>query len=168
MPSVSGIHDYPPDSSRLRELMECIEEIHDFTSGLSRDDFVKNKLVYRATLKNLQIIGDCTDTILPEQRKRYPQIPWQCIASLGRKIVRSRNGVNSQMIWDMLQNEMPLLQAAVEELLAGLEDSQHHELAETQDSQDTANQAEGDSASVWAHPNRSSTIDPASPKSAQD
>lgn len=121
MRKVSGVGSGVREDVRLRELMECIEEIQQFTAGMSLDEFLADKLSYQATLKNLQLIGNCVHTIPLDQRKRFPDVPWQCIGSLGRKIIRSRYGINSQVLWNMLWKELPTLKDAVTVLISAQE-----------------------------------------------
>ena len=45
------------DKERLNHIIESIDNIFEFTANLSFEDFVANKMVKFAVIKNLEIIG---------------------------------------------------------------------------------------------------------------
>ncbi|MEX2233934.1 MAG: HepT-like ribonuclease domain-containing protein [Cyclobacteriaceae bacterium] len=42
----------------IKDILTCIEHLHDYTADLSFDDFASNFMVVEACLYNIQIIGE--------------------------------------------------------------------------------------------------------------
>ena len=56
-----------PDSSRvadyLRHVLEAIERIRKYTSGMNEEDFYSSQLVQDAVIRNIEIIGEAARNI---------------------------------------------------------------------------------------------------------
>lgn len=44
----------------LLHILECIERIKEYTFGFNQEDFLTNKLVQDAVIRNFEIIGEAT------------------------------------------------------------------------------------------------------------
>lgn len=60
------------DNGRIQDMLEHAQNIMDFVEGVAFEDFVKDKILYFALVKNLEIIGEAA----------YP-CPWICIGRTG-------------------------------------------------------------------------------------
>ncbi len=55
----------------LTDILDCIDRIERYTTGLSYEDFIKNEMVIDAVTRNLEIIGEASKNIPPELHARY-------------------------------------------------------------------------------------------------
>jgi len=55
----------------INDMLECIERIEKYVSGLSYDDFIKDDKTKDAVVRNLEIIGEAANQIPVDIRKRY-------------------------------------------------------------------------------------------------
>jgi len=53
----------------LHHILEAIGSIEKYISGLKREDFLKNRLIQDATVRNLEIIGEGHGTEHLQRRK---------------------------------------------------------------------------------------------------
>ena len=60
----------------LEDMIDCCQKIIDYTSGLDMPVFKDTSLVYDATLRNLEILGEAAKNIPEDIRGRYPQVEW--------------------------------------------------------------------------------------------
>lgn len=67
-----------------REWRFCIDDMIAFagkvlayTAGLDQAAFVANALVYDATLRNLELIGEAATHVPDAVRQAHPQVPWR-------------------------------------------------------------------------------------------
>ena len=61
----------------LTDILDCIDRIERYTTGLSYEDFIKNEMVIDAVTRNLEIIGEASKNIPPELLARYSAIDWK-------------------------------------------------------------------------------------------
>ena len=63
----------------LDDMIAFAERVQAYTAGLDRDTFAVDTLVYDATLRNLELIGEAATHLPHHVRQAYPQIPWRMI-----------------------------------------------------------------------------------------
>ena len=54
----------------VADMREFCARIAEYTDGLSREEFEKTRLVYDATLRNLELIGEAARNV-PDESSRY-------------------------------------------------------------------------------------------------
>ena len=105
----------------LRDILDAITKIQFFVAGVQVDDFVQADEKAYAVVLALEMIGEAAKQIPASERKRYSQIPWREIAGMRDKIAHHYFGVNRYLVWQTVQNDLPPLQSAVNQMLADLE-----------------------------------------------
>jgi len=70
-----------------------------------------------AVLHNLFVLGEAAKGVAPEVRDRYPGIPWRGLTGLRDVVGHEYFGVDDEVIWDVVKNQLPKL---IEELRRAL------------------------------------------------
>ena len=70
-----------------------------------------------ATLRKLEVIGQAVKNLSEETKARQPQIPWKQIAGLRDKVIHDYFGVNLDIVWAVVEQELPKLAQAIWALL---------------------------------------------------
>ena len=102
----------------LEDILEAIEKVLKYTVGLSQGEFFQDEKTLDAVVRNLEIIGEAAKTIPPEIRSRYSSVDWKRIAGLRDILIHQYFGIDSEIIWDIVQNKLPLLEKQVKQMLA--------------------------------------------------
>ena len=102
----------------LQDILNASENIADYTSGLSFGAFSGDKMRVNAVERNLEIIGEAVKGIPHEIRNNSPDIDWRGYAGLRDILIHQYFRVNLNVIWDVVENELPLLRQEVTNILA--------------------------------------------------
>ena len=92
-------------NSILRYCMDCTK----------LDDFQANSMCVEACVFNLMQIGELAKTELSDEIKlSMTSIPWKQIYGLRNRIVHGYSGVDMNIIWDVIQNDLVPLKNELE------------------------------------------------------
>lgn len=70
----------------IEDIIDSIEKIERFISGLNIETFSCDELIRDAVLRNLEVIGEASKNIPENVREKYLNIPWKRMIGL-RNIV---------------------------------------------------------------------------------
>lgn len=102
----------------IQDILNASDNIADYTRGLSFETFSGDKMRLNAVERNLEIIGEAVKGIPREIRDNYPDIDWRGYAGLRDILIHQYFRVNLNIIWDVVQNELPLLRQEMSNILA--------------------------------------------------
>jgi uncharacterized protein with HEPN domain len=102
---------------RVRDILDAIAEIQDFTRGMDFDKFKDDDKSIRAVEMNFIIIGEAANKIPEEVEEKYPSIPWALMRAMRNRIVHVYFNVDEKLMWDTVQNDLPPLVSELEKLL---------------------------------------------------
>jgi uncharacterized protein with HEPN domain len=92
-------------------------------SVMEIQNLVSDRILSRACLKSLEIIGEASRNISQDLKKAHPEIPWRQMTGMRDKLVHHYFGVDWEIVDDVLRNELPDLRSNVLRLLSELERS---------------------------------------------
>lgn len=101
----------------LRDIQTCCQKIIRYTSGLTKDLFLKNEVVYDATLRNIEIIGEAVKQLPQTVRDQYPEIEWRKIARMRDLVIHHYFGIDNAIVWDVIRHKVPELLPVVTKML---------------------------------------------------
>jgi uncharacterized protein with HEPN domain len=90
----------------LEHILESIEAIKDFSTGLTLELLHKNRLKRSAIVRELEIIGEASKNISANLKKKYKEIPWRQIAGTRDLIAHRYFGVNLEIVWDIVKEDI--------------------------------------------------------------
>lgn len=104
----------------LRDLLEASERIQEYTKNMSLSDFERSNITIDAVVRNLEVIGEAAGKLSPEIKARSPEIEWPKIVALGNILAHEYFGVNTKIVWDVVQNKLRPICDACRKLLEGV------------------------------------------------
>ena len=100
----------------VADMKACCERVSEYTSGLNREEFLNRRLVYDATLRNLELLGEAARNVPEEARVLAPDIPWRRLVGMRNVLIHGYLGIDDDIIWDIVSNEVGKLLGALEKL----------------------------------------------------
>ncbi|OKY77557.1 MAG: HEPN domain containing protein [Candidatus Methanohalarchaeum thermophilum] len=76
---------------------------------------MKNELVQDAVIRQLEIIGEASKKLSDDFRSKDEEIEWRDIAGMRDKLIHGYFGVDLEIVWETINNELPKLKKEVQE-----------------------------------------------------
>ena len=102
-----------PTDILLNDIVQSIDRIIGYTSGMSLEDFSKDQKSIDAVARNLEIMGEAANRLPDEFKEIHSEIEWFKIIGLRHRIVHEYFGVDLEIIWRILQKDLPELRQSV-------------------------------------------------------
>jgi uncharacterized protein with HEPN domain len=68
-------------------------------------------------LRNLEIIGEAARQIPREVKAAHPDLPWTEMQTMRNIVIHEYHGVNLQIIWQTVKEDLPALVPLLEKIL---------------------------------------------------
>lgn len=105
------------DSEFLADIKEAVLRINAYTGNLIYEQFLRDKKTQDAVVRNLEIVGEAAKNISEELKSKYPQVPWKDLSGVRDKLIHHYFGVNFDVVWDIVKEELPEITLQLEVIL---------------------------------------------------
>ena len=92
------------------------EKVQRYTQNFDQVAFINSEPYYDATLRNLELIGEAATNIPQDIKTNHPEIPWRQIIATRNRIIHGYLGIDNDIIWSIITEEIPSLIAALKKL----------------------------------------------------
>jgi uncharacterized protein with HEPN domain len=105
------------DRERLRDILEAIERIEKYSvrgrAALEIEDLLQTWVVH-----HLMIMGEACRALSGDFRTEHPDEVWLLAAGLRNVIVHEYFGVDLEVVWRVIEHDLPALKRRVQDILA--------------------------------------------------
>lgn len=102
--------------ARLRDIREAIDRITKYTNQ-GREAFDQNELIQTWVIRHLEIIGEAVRTLPQDLKDQHPEIPWAKINRMRNILVHVYFGVDEDIAWEVVEQDIPALRACIDTLM---------------------------------------------------
>jgi uncharacterized protein with HEPN domain len=103
-------------------IKDAADHILEYTKN-GKNEFLTNSLVQDAAIRNFQIIGEASKKISQTTLIKHDNIPWSKMAKFRDKIIHDSFGINYELVWDIVEIELPKIISAIEFMIQNSKDS---------------------------------------------
>lgn len=97
----------------VQYILESIENIEKFSKGISKENFIKNRLKQSAIIRELEIIGEASKNLSEDFRKEHNEIEWKPISGFRDKLIHHYFGLELNRVWNILEEDLPKLKKQI-------------------------------------------------------
>ena len=101
------------DSIYIDHILNSINRIHDYISGMDREVFEADLVTQDAVVRQLEVIGEATKRVSKEFRSKHPDIPWSDMAGMRDVLIHDYIDVDLGVVWKTASEDIPNLKALI-------------------------------------------------------
>ncbi len=105
----------------LKDIRDQIDIIISEAETMTFEEFESRPIYRNGMIHSIIIIGEAAKRFSETFKETYPEMPISAIARTRDKLVHGYQGTDYISVWDMIQNDIPELNALVRKILAELE-----------------------------------------------
>ena len=101
----------------LKDILDSIEAIFEFTHKIDCDEFQNNRLVYSATIREFEIIGEATIHLSQDLLNKYPEVIWRDLKDFRNLLIHEYFGVDAEIVFHTIEHDLPKLKKVIQEII---------------------------------------------------
>jgi uncharacterized protein with HEPN domain len=111
----------------LEDMLESAKKVRKYTHGLDFDSFMNEEKTLDAVIRNFEIIGEAANRIDSDFRKKNPGLEWKRIRGFRNRIVHDYFGIDYEIVWSIIDNDLDQLIIQLERLVQNFEKDNSNE-----------------------------------------
>ena len=88
--------------------------------GISYEQFIEDRRTQDAVVRNIEVIGEAVKRLSSSLKKQHAAIPWKEMAGMRDKVIHDYFGINYDIVWTVVSEEIPKLLPSIARLLEKL------------------------------------------------
>jgi len=101
----------------IKDMIEFGKKCLSYTQGMDQQTFVSSGVVYDATLRNLELLGEAATRVPDDVRLAHPEIPWRLIIATRNRLIHAYLGIDDDTIWSIIKGDVPELIEKLEKIV---------------------------------------------------
>ncbi|MGA7827530.1 MAG: DUF86 domain-containing protein [Geobacteraceae bacterium] len=101
-------------------MLESGTAIQSYVEDLTREAFVQDRMRYSAVIREFEIIGEAVGKLSAALKDEYPGVPWQDIKDFRNLLAHEYFGVDLEIVWNTIRDDLPMLMDAVQKIVSGI------------------------------------------------
>ena len=106
------------DRIRLEQILEAIDHIFQYTEGKTIQELNDNTMLFYATVKNIEIIGEAAYHLTNAFRNAHSGTPWEAVMRMRNILVHDYYKIRLNEVWKVVQEDLRPLREQVARYIA--------------------------------------------------
>lgn len=104
------------DRIYLKHVLRCIARIEEYTTA-GRESFFSSYLIQDGVLRNLQTLAESSQRLNDAIKESHPDVDWKGLAGFRNVLVHDYLGVDLELVYRAVEQDVPRLKRACESAL---------------------------------------------------
>jgi uncharacterized protein with HEPN domain len=113
------------------DILDSGAAILEFVKGLSFVEFRGDRKTCSAVIREFEIIGEAVAKLPEELKGRRPDVEWQDIKDFRNLLAHEYFGVDLEIVWKIIEEDLPILMDAIREIMRTESNSRQSEFEES-------------------------------------
>src|SRR3989344_6428061 len=100
----------------INDIKESINQIEEYTKGVSEEEFKKDKKLQDAVVRRFEIVGEASRNIPRALKEKNKQVPWLRMEQFRDLMTHSYFEISLNKIWIATLNEIPKIKEAMKKI----------------------------------------------------
>ena len=101
----------------LKHILDETEVILQNSDGLSMEKLAEDKILQRAFIRSIEVIGEASKNVEMGFRLKYPELDWRSMAKMRDRLIHHYFDVDIQVVFDTCILDIPNLAFDVKTIL---------------------------------------------------
>ena len=97
-------------------MLGYVEKVIDYCSEYTYNTFAADSKLVEACVFNLSQLGELCRLVDDAFAEAHPEIPWREMYGLRNRIVHDYEGVNLQLVWEIISEDIPALKNTLQHI----------------------------------------------------
>jgi uncharacterized protein with HEPN domain len=108
-----------PEEERLRleTIRDRIALVNSWLAEMNEAAFISHLMARDAVALSILVIGETARRLSEQTKQATPEVPWPAVVSLRNRIAHGYETVDHMLVWQIVLQDLPTLDAAVRRLL---------------------------------------------------
>lgn len=111
----------PSPLEYLRHIFDELAYLEDTSRQISEEEFRNSPTYPRAFARSFEIIGEATKQLDKPFREKHSTLPWAYMAKMRDKLIHHYFGIDYEMVWLTVVEDISELKRSVQALLQQME-----------------------------------------------
>ena len=105
------------DDACIQDMLVAARRAVEYCAGMTFEEFIADSRTQDAVVRNIEIMGEAVKGVSEATRQRFEQVPWKSIAGMRDRLIHDYFGVNWDIVWGVVQQDLPQLIAELQALM---------------------------------------------------
>jgi len=101
------------DELYILDILESVDAIEKYIESHTYETFIENRMVYAATIRELEIIGEAAGRVSQSLKDKYPNIDYRTVKDFRNVLAHEYFGVDMQIVWMVASDKLPKLKIEI-------------------------------------------------------
>src|SRR3989344_3463226 len=105
----------------VKDIIDAMDSIEKFVEGMTLEGLKKDEKTSSAVIRKFEIIGEAAKYMPNKVKDKHKDIQWKSMAGMRDRLIHAYFGIDYNLVWSAIKNEMPKLKPKLKKMMASLE-----------------------------------------------